>query len=103
MGSARTVAPPWGGDKRVCDRVTRHVVSVLKARNNTLKDGTVVTHDVAVIDPIEVFGPGGAFENDGALSMPHHFLPAAAKTAAMNALAEQIKACANPVQEPTNG
>ena len=33
MGSARNVVPPWGGDARLGDRVLKHVLSVLKARD----------------------------------------------------------------------
>ena len=33
MGSARNVVPPWGGEARLGDRVLKHVLSVLKARD----------------------------------------------------------------------
>lgn len=73
MGSARDVLPPWGGDKRLGDRVLKYVMSVLNERTITY-GGQVATHSVTVLDPVEIFGPGGAMEGDGHLTTPHHFL-----------------------------
>ncbi|CAE7752660.1 fba, partial [Symbiodinium sp. CCMP2456] len=75
MGSARNVVPPWGGDARLGDRVLKHVLSVLKARDEAYGQDQV-SHDVSVFDPVEVFGPGGALEGDGHLTTPHFFLKA---------------------------
>ena len=61
MGSAKNVAPPWGGPVRLCDGVTNWVVNTLKARTATVGSDTV-TYEVTTFDPCEVFGEGGALE-----------------------------------------
>mmetsp|Transcript_21215 Transcript_21215/g.42158 ORF Transcript_21215/g.42158 Transcript_21215/m.42158 type:complete len:221 (+) Transcript_21215:293-955(+) len=84
FGSARNVIPPWGGDKRLGDRVLKHVVGVLKGR-------TAVKHEVTVFDPAEVFGEGGALASSGGeLQTPHFFLGGKAPEA-MNDMANTIK------------
>lgn len=60
LGSARDIIPPWGGDKRLGDRIAKWVTSTLDARSGKLGDDTVITHSYTVVDPLEVFGPGGA-------------------------------------------
>eukprot|EP00241_Pyramimonas_parkeae_P011721 CAMPEP_0114252220 /NCGR_PEP_ID=MMETSP0058-20121206/15717_1 /TAXON_ID=36894 /ORGANISM="Pyramimonas parkeae, CCMP726" /LENGTH=223 /DNA_ID=CAMNT_0001366133 /DNA_START=59 /DNA_END=730 /DNA_ORIENTATION=+ len=75
MGSARNCVPPWGGETRLGDRVLKHVVAALGERKTTF-GAEEVTHDVTVIDPLDVFGPGGAFEGDGHLAVPHFFAKA---------------------------
>lgn len=32
LGSARDISPPWGGDKRLGDRVLNHVKTFINAR-----------------------------------------------------------------------
>lgn len=53
MGSAKDVLPPWGGSKRLGDRVLTHVKSVLAARTEKCGPDTV-KHEVTVFDPLEV-------------------------------------------------
>lgn len=65
LGSARNLAPPWGGDARLGDRVVEWVKSTLSTRASSLGDD-VVKHEINVIDPIDVFGNGGALHHSGA-------------------------------------
>lgn len=92
QGSARNVVPPWGGDARLGDRVLKHVLATLEERKTEL--GTeIITHDVTVFDPIEVFGPGGPLEGDAQLSAPHFFLkPDDERKIKMDSMAATIKA-----------
>lgn len=91
MGSARDVVPPWGGEKRLGDRVLKHVLSTLKERKQTLGDETV-THEITVFDPIEVFGAEGPLANDGHLTTPHFFLKADNELRKkMDAMGDKIK------------
>merc|ERR1711998_95240 len=90
IGSARDVVPPWGGEKRLGDRVWKHVVETLKARKEKCGSEDIV-HEVTVYDPIEAFGKGGALEGDGHLTTPHFFLKPGTN-AAMDAMAQTIKA-----------
>ena len=53
--------------------------------------GRQVVHSVTVYDPIKVFGPGGALENDGHLTTPHFFIKAGTNPAA-DEMAATIKA-----------
>ena len=55
LGSARNLAPPWGGDARLGDRVVEWVKSTLSTRASSLGDD-VVKHEINVIDPIDVLG-----------------------------------------------
>jgi len=59
MGSARSIPAFWGGDKRLGDRVLNWVKATLKDRKGTLGDESI-THDVTVVDPVDVFKPDGA-------------------------------------------
>lgn len=61
MGSARSIPAFWGGDARLGDRVLNWVKTTLAERTGSLGDLTI-THDVTVVDPIDVF------KEDGALS-----------------------------------
>ena len=58
MGSARNVIPPWGGDARLGTRVLNHVKTVLGSRSGKLGEDSI-KYDFTVVDPIDVFGPGG--------------------------------------------
>ena len=92
QGSARDVAPPWGGDLRLGDRVLKHVLSVLKERKVQLGPETV-THEVTVFDPKQVFGAGGALEGDAQLALPHFFLKDGdERKTKMQSMADAIKA-----------
>jgi len=75
MGSSKAVAPPWGGDARLGDRVLKWVTSTLASRSQMLGDETIV-HDHCVVDPLEVFGDGGALAeiSRGDLTVPTFFL-----------------------------
>ncbi len=86
LGSARNIAPAWGGDTRLCDRVANWVKATIASRNGTASLGDdSITHQVQVIDPLEVFGPGGALSHSGGeMRAPTFFmksdeLPEAAK------------------------
>ncbi|CAJ1946460.1 unnamed protein product [Cylindrotheca closterium] len=59
MGSARSIPAFWGGDKRLGDRVLNWVKATLKDRKGTLGDETI-SHDVTIVDPVDVFKPDGA-------------------------------------------
>ncbi|CAB9510694.1 NADPH-dependent FMN reductase [Seminavis robusta] len=75
MGSAKTVVPFWGGDARLGDRVVSWVKEILTSRSKELGSDTI-KHDFTVVDPVEVFGDGGALAeiSNGALSTPTFFL-----------------------------
>jgi len=92
MGSSRDIAPPWGGDSRLGNRVLAYVKKVLESREQKLGEETV-THSVTVYDPLEVFAEGGAlFESGAEMKHPHHFFKAGTAPAAMTAMQETIKA-----------
>lgn len=86
--SSRTMCRPptaqWGGDSRLGDRVLAWVQSALASRTASVGTDTV-THQLRIVDPLEVFGPGGALAHSGGeLKAPAFFtapdqLPAAAK------------------------
>lgn len=59
MGSARSKPAFWGGDARLGDRVLNWVKNTLKDRKGTL-GGETITHDVVIVDPLDVFKPDGA-------------------------------------------
>jgi len=50
--------PPWGGDKRLGDRVVSWVRSTLESRKSTLGTDDIA-HDFTVIDPLDCFKSGG--------------------------------------------
>eukprot|EP00164_Ancoracysta_twista_P009170 GFYU01013490.1.p2 GENE.GFYU01013490.1~~GFYU01013490.1.p2 ORF type:complete len:257 (+),score=92.61 GFYU01013490.1:88-771(+) len=92
MGSAKNALPPWGGDKRLGDRVLAYVTNHIKSRKTELGD-TTVTHEVTVYDPIDVFGEGGALAHSGGhLTVPHFFMKRDDAPAATNEMADTIKA-----------
>jgi len=76
MGSSRDMKAFWGGDKRLGDRVLKHVVEVLTQRKSNV--GSVkVEHDITVFDPLEVFGEEGALKSSGSeLKTPHFYFKA---------------------------
>ena len=75
MGSARDVKPAWGGDSRTGDRVLKWVLATINNREATL-GGETIKHDIFVVDPLEVFGEGGALAeiSRGELTTPTFFL-----------------------------
>jgi len=75
LGSARNVIPPWGGDARLGDRVVNWVKSALSLRSSQLGEDKI-THDVYIIDPIEVFSKddGALSYSGGELSAPTFFM-----------------------------
>lgn len=75
MGSARDITPPWGGESRLGDRVLKWVKATLEARNGTLGNATI-SHDVHIVDPLDVFGESGALTaiSSGELRVPTFFL-----------------------------
>jgi len=83
MGSAR--------DGRLGDRVLKWVKSSLATRQATLGNATI-SHEVTVMDPIDLFGAGGALAeiSSGELSNPTFFLKD--KPPRVAALIETIKA-----------
>lgn len=92
FGSARDVVPPWGGDSRLGDRVLAWVKSTLSSRKGQLGDD-YVTHDVTIVDPLEVFSSDGALSGftGGELRAPTFFLKADALPPKAKALADTIK------------
>lgn len=92
MGSSRDVTPPWGGDKRLGDRVLKHVVNHIKTRREKIGE-VKIKHEVTVYDPLVVFGKGGAIEDSGAgIRTPHFFLAADKVSVEFAAMAATIKA-----------
>jgi len=91
MGSARNVVPPWGGDSRLGDRVLKWVTSTLNSREETLGT-TVIKHEVHILDPLVVFGPGGALAeiSAGELTVPTFFLKEDELPPAVQALKQLI-------------
>ena len=75
FGSARNIEPPWGGVKRLGDRVVKWVQKTLEARMAPLGDDTI-QHDFTILDPLEIFGKGGALSeiSSGELTTPTFFL-----------------------------
>eukprot|EP00579_Thalassiosira_antarctica_P007043 CAMPEP_0201884884 /NCGR_PEP_ID=MMETSP0902-20130614/17605_1 /ASSEMBLY_ACC=CAM_ASM_000551 /TAXON_ID=420261 /ORGANISM="Thalassiosira antarctica, Strain CCMP982" /LENGTH=224 /DNA_ID=CAMNT_0048413899 /DNA_START=98 /DNA_END=772 /DNA_ORIENTATION=- len=91
LGSARNVVPPWGGDARLGDRVTNWVKSTLANRNEPLGED-LITHQIHIVDPIEVFGPNGALSHSGGeLKAPTFFADPSSLPAAAMELQEVIK------------
>eukprot|EP00290_Baffinella_frigidus_P009415 CAMPEP_0180136856 /NCGR_PEP_ID=MMETSP0986-20121125/11803_1 /TAXON_ID=697907 /ORGANISM="non described non described, Strain CCMP2293" /LENGTH=226 /DNA_ID=CAMNT_0022078081 /DNA_START=19 /DNA_END=699 /DNA_ORIENTATION=+ len=91
LGSARDISPPWGGDKRLGDRVLNHVKTFINAREGTLGDDTV-KHSITVLDPLELFGAGGALaESGGELRTPSFFYKAGSQPEGMAAVQQTIK------------
>ncbi|KAL7434082.1 hypothetical protein ACHAXH_004393 [Discostella pseudostelligera] len=93
LGSARNIAPAWGGDTRLCDRVANWVKSTITSRNgtSTLGDDSI-THQIHVVDPLEVFGPGGALSHSGGeLRAPTFFMKSDALPESTRKLQEVIK------------
>lgn len=92
MGSARDISPPWGGSSRLGNGILSWVKNELSQRSAELGDETI-THEVTVFDPLEVFAPGGALAESGAeLKTPHFFFKAGEAPAAMDTMAQTIKA-----------
>lgn len=93
MGSARDITPPWGGPSRLGDGILKWVKSKISKRSSSLGDIKEITHELTVFDPLEVFGEGGALEKSGAeVKTPHFFFKAGEAPAAMDSMAETIKA-----------
>mmetsp|Transcript_30636 Transcript_30636/g.64820 ORF Transcript_30636/g.64820 Transcript_30636/m.64820 type:complete len:219 (+) Transcript_30636:134-790(+) len=91
LGSARNVVPPWGGDARLGDRVTNWVKSTLSVRNEALGDDNI-THQIHMVDPIEVFGPNGALSHSGGeLKAPTFFMDPSSLPEATKELQDVIK------------
>eukprot|EP00547_Thalassionema_nitzschioides_P017812 CAMPEP_0194234778 /NCGR_PEP_ID=MMETSP0158-20130606/2418_1 /TAXON_ID=33649 /ORGANISM="Thalassionema nitzschioides, Strain L26-B" /LENGTH=222 /DNA_ID=CAMNT_0038968047 /DNA_START=36 /DNA_END=705 /DNA_ORIENTATION=- len=97
FGSAKNVIPPWGGDARLGDRVVKWVESTLKSRQATLGDAkttVTISHDVSIIDPLQVFGKDGALSGftGGELRAPTFFLKPDDLPQATKDLQETIRA-----------
>lgn len=92
LGSARNITPPWGGDARTGDRVLAWVKNALSSRKESLGEDTV-THDVHVVDPLEVFADGGALSGftGGELRAPIFFMNGEDLPKATQELAAKIK------------
>ena len=92
MGSAKDIAPPWGGPSRLGDGVLNYVKSELAKRSKALGD-EVVSHDVTVFDPIDVFAKDGALATSGAeLRHPHFFFKQGDAPEKMEQMRAAIKA-----------
>mmetsp|Transcript_19059 Transcript_19059/g.21810 ORF Transcript_19059/g.21810 Transcript_19059/m.21810 type:complete len:240 (+) Transcript_19059:48-767(+) len=91
LGSARNVTPPWGGDTRLGDRVLKWVESTLRSRQATLGSDTI-SHDISIIDPLQVFGRDGALSHSGGeLQAPTFFMKADDLPQATKDLTETIR------------
>lgn len=75
LGSSRNVTPPWGGDSRLGDRVLKWVMKTLDERKSSVGNEEI-KYEVSVVDPLEVFGEGGALAeiSRGDLTVPTFFL-----------------------------
>jgi NAD(P)H-dependent FMN reductase len=75
VGSARNITPPWGGDKRLGDRVLGWVKQTLASRTRTL-GADDIKHEVTVVDPLIVFDQkDGALKfSGGELQAPTYFM-----------------------------
>ena len=94
FGSAKDLTPPWGGPKRLGDRVLKHVLSTLADREGKVGDQEV-SYEIKVYDPLEVFdvAKGGALAHSGAeCRHPHFFYRPGGAPEAMNRMQEEIKA-----------
>ena len=96
LGSARNIAPAWGGDTRLCDRVANWVKATIAGRNGTssscLGDDSTITHQIHIVDPLEVFGPGGALSHSGGeLRAPTFFMKADSLPESAKQLQQVIK------------
>eukprot|EP01079_Euglenida_sp_SAG-EU17-18_P001439 gene1439-2785_t len=97
IGSGRNQGAFWSpNNKRLGSRVAEWVVKALAQRKEKCgeKDSApVVEHDVKIIDPLEVFGGGGALAASGCeLKAPHFFFKAGEAPPAMDALRDVFKA-----------
>jgi len=91
LGSAKNVSPPWGGEKRLGDRVYKYIANTLASRAQKIGN-VVVKHQVTVYDPLTVFGPGGALETSGAhVQAPSFFLQNEAIPTGMAEMMDTIK------------
>ena len=93
LGSAKDINPPWGGPKRIGDRVLKYVVNTLQEHKGKVGDQEV-SYDIKVFDPLEVFDK----ENNGALAQsgaecrhPHFFYKSGEAPDAMNKMQQEIK------------
>ena len=93
LGSARNIVPPWGGDTRLGDRVTNWIKSTLAARKDVSLGDDKITHDVQIIDPLEVFAsPDGALSHSGGeLKVPTFFMDSNTLSEPIKKLQETIK------------
>ena len=93
LGSSKNVIPPWGGDARLGDRVLSWVKKSLAERSASLGSETI-QHEVSIVDPLVVFGEGGALSGfTGAdLRAPTFFLKADDLPEKAKALQETIRA-----------
>ena len=93
FGSARNVVPPWGGDARLGDRVISWVCSELASRSSNLGNDQI-SHDFYVVDPLEVFGDGGALSGftGGEIRSPLFMMKQEDIPSAAKALEDTIRA-----------
>lgn len=90
MGSARNIAAPWGGPSRLGTRVLAWVTQELRQRVRA-HGSDVVGHEVTVLDPLELFGAGGALEESGGeLRTPHFFFRKGGAPESMDLIAQKI-------------
>lgn len=90
LGSAKDISPPWGGPKRLGDRVLSYVTKHVQSRFE--KSGpNSIKHEVTVLDPLEAFGEGGALaESGGELKHPSYFYRGGTAPPAMESLRKTI-------------
>ena len=52
FGSAKDIAPAWGGPKRLGDRVLKHVVNTFEGHKGKVGDQEV-SYNLRIFDPLE--------------------------------------------------
>ena len=93
FGSAKDIAPAWGGPKRLGDRVLKHVVNTFEGHKGKVGDQEV-SYSLKIFDPLEVFDPeknGALAQSRGELRHPHFFHKPGQAPDPMNQMQQEIK------------
>ena len=94
FGSARDITPFCGGNKRLGERVVRHVLSTLADHKGKVGNQKL-SYDITLYDPLEVFDieNGGALANSGAqCRYPHFAYKPGEEPEAMHRMQQEIRA-----------
>ena len=93
FGSAKDLAPPWGGPARLGDRILKFVLNTLTEHKGKVGDKEV-SYSVKVYDPLEVFdsNKSGELAASGAhVRHPHFFYKTGEAPEAMTRMQQEIK------------